>query len=163
MPDKLFQPLTIGPREARNRIIFGSHTTNFARHNMLSDQHADYYAARTAGGAGIIVLEEHIVHSSDMPYEYALAGYLPGTTTAMARITERIHKHDALVIAQLNHNGQQSVSDLSQHEIWAPSAIQDVSTREVPKAMELRDITAVIDGFALVTRHAMQGNADEIG
>lgn len=128
----------------------------------MSEQHADYYAARAAGGAGIIVLEEHIVHPSDMPYEYALAGYRPGTTAAMARVAERISEHDALVIAQLNHNGQQSVSDHSQRELWAPSAIQDVSTREVPKAMELRDIAAVIEGFALVTRHAMQGNADGV-
>src|SRR5579859_7620411 len=139
-PDKLFQPLTIGPREARNRIIFGSHCTNFARHNLLSEQHAGYYAARAAGGAGIIVLEEHIVHPSDMPYEYALAGYLPGTTAAIARVAERIHEHGALAIAQVNHNGQQSVSDHSQREILAPSAIANVSTREVPKAMELRDI-----------------------
>jgi mycofactocin system FadH/OYE family oxidoreductase 2 len=162
MQNKLFQPLTIGPREIKNRIIFGSHTTNFARHTLLSEQHASYYAARAAGGAGIIVLEEHIVHPSDMPYEYALAGYLPGATAAIARVVERIHAHGALAIAQLNHNGQQSVSDHSQREIWAPSAIPDVSTREVPKAMELRDIAAVIEGFALVTRHAIQGNADGI-
>ena len=162
MPDKLFQPLNIGPREARNRIIFGSHTTNFARHSLLSEQHADYYAARATGGAGIIVLEEHIVHPSDMPYEYALAGYLPDTVAAIAHVVERVHEHGALVIAQLNHNGQQSVSDHAQREIWAPSAVPDVSTREVPKAMELRDIAAVIDGFALVTRHAMQGNADGV-
>ena len=162
MPDKLFQPVTIGPREAKNRIIFGSHTTNFARHNLLSEQHADYYAARAAGGAGIIVLEEHIVHPSDLPYEYSLAGYLPGTTAAIAHVVEHIHAHGSLAIAQLNHNGQQSVSDHSQREIWAPSAIPDVSTREVPKAMELRDIAAVIEGFALVTRHAMQGNADGV-
>jgi mycofactocin system FadH/OYE family oxidoreductase 2 len=160
--NKLFQPLAIGPREARNRIIFGSHTTNFARQNLLSEQHADYYAARAAGGAGIIVLEEHIVHPSDMPYEYALAGYLPGTTAAIARVAERIHEHGALAIAQLNHNGQQSVSDHSQRELWAPSAIPDISTREVPKAMQLRDISAVIEGFALVTRYAVQGNADGI-
>ena len=162
MSDKLFQPLTIGPREARNRIVFGSHTTNFARHNLLSEQHADYYAARAAGGVGIIVLEEHIVHPSDMPYEYALAGYLPGAIQAITHAAERIHEHGVLAIAQLNHNGQQSVSDHSQREIWAPSAIPDVSTREVPKAMEPRDITAVIDGFALVTRHAVQGNADGV-
>lgn len=162
MLNKLFQPLTIGPRETRNRIIFGSHTTNFARQNLLSEQHAGYYAARAAGGAGIIVLEEHIVHPSDMPYEYALAGYLPGTPTAIARVAERVHAHRSLAIAQLNHNGQQSVSDHSQREIWAPSAIADVSTREVPKAMELRDIQAVIEGFALVTRHAVQGHADGV-
>src|SRR5579863_2629834 len=162
MQHKLFQPLDIGPRQARNRIIFGSHTTNFAQHNLLSDLHADYYAARAEGGAGIVVSEEHIVHPSDLPYEYALMGYLPETPTAIAKVSERIHQYGSLAIVQLNHNGQQSVSDHRQREIWAPSAVPDVSSREVPKAMEQADITAVIEGFALTARHVRQGGADGV-
>ncbi len=162
MQHKLFQPLQIGPRQASNRVIFGSHTTNFAQHNLLSDLHADYYAARAEGGAGIIVLEEHIVHPSDLPYEYALLGYLPETPAAIAKVSERIHHYSSLAIVQLNHNGQQSVSDHRQKENWAPSAIPDVSTREVPKAMEQADITDVIAGFALTARHAWQGGADGV-
>src|SRR5579864_4746199 len=162
MPNKLFQPLTIGPHEVHNRIIFGSHTTNLARHNLLSQQHAEYYAARAEGGVGMIVLEEHIVHPSDMPYEYALTGYLPDTTEAIRQTAERIHAHGTLAIVQINHNGQQSVSDHTQRELWAPSAVADVSSREVPKAMEKRDITTVIEGFALVARHAAQGQADGV-
>lgn len=162
MQHKLFQPLQIGPRQTRNRVIFGSHTTNFAQHNMLSDLHADYYAVRAEGGAGIIVLEEHIVHPSDLPYEYALLGYLPEAPAAIAIVSERIHHYDSLAIVQLNHNGQQSVSDHRQREIWAPSAVPDVSSREVPKAMEQADITAVIEGFALTARHVRQGGADGV-
>src|SRR6266568_4987502 len=145
MQTKLFQPLTIGPRETRNRISFGSHTTNFAEHNLLSAKHADYYAARAEGGAGMIVLEEHIVHPSDLPYAYAVLGHLPGTPTAITKVVERIHAHDSLALVQLNHNGQQSMSEHKQQEIWAPSAVPDVASREVPKAMELADIRAVIE------------------
>jgi mycofactocin system FadH/OYE family oxidoreductase 2 len=162
MQNKLFQPIRLGPREAGNRIIFGSHTTNFGRKNVLGERHAQYYAARAEGGAGIIVLEEHIVHPSDWPYQYALQSYLPETVQAIAAVTERIHTHGALALVQLNHNGQQSVSDHRQAELWAPSAVPDVSSREVPKAMELADIRAVIDGFGLVTGHAVQGNADGV-
>ena len=162
MDDMLFTPIQIGPREAPNRIIFGSHTTNFARRNLLSEQHADYYAARAQGGAGMIVLEEHIVHASDFPYANALLGFQPETPSAIASVARRVHDHGALAIVQLNHNGQQSVSDLHQHEVWAPSAVPDVATREVPKAMELADIRAVIDGFALTAQHARQGKADGV-
>jgi len=116
----LFQPLTLGPREAPNRIIFGSHTTNFARNNSLSQLHGDYYAARAEGGAGIIVVEEHIVHSSDLPYERAVLGYLPGTSQALAPIAARIHATGSLELVQLNHNGQKSTRDHTQSEMWAP-------------------------------------------
>lgn len=159
---KLFQPLTIGPYEARNRILFGSHTTNLAHRNLLSQQHADYYAARAEGGAGIIVLEEHIVHPSDMPYERAVLGYLAGTAQAIAAIVESIHAYATLALVQLNHNGQQSVSDHNQRELWAPSPVPNVATREVPKEMEQADIHAVIGGFAQVAGYAVQGGADGV-
>ncbi len=158
----LFQPLQLGPHEAHNRIIFGSHTTNFARNNLLSQQHADYYAARAEGGAGIIVLEEHVVHSSDVPYERAVLGYLPGTSQALATVVGRIHAHNSLALVQLNHNGQQSSSDHTQRELWAPSPVPNVSSREVPKAMEQADIDAVITGFAHVARTTTQGGADGV-
>ncbi len=158
----LFQPLTLGPREARNRIIFGSHTTNFARNNLLSQQHTDYYAARAEGGAGILVVEEHIVHPSDVPYERAVLGYLPGTSQALASVVERVHTHNSLALVQLNHNGQQSTSDHTQRELWAPSPVPNVSSREVPKAMEQADIDTVIAGFAQVARTTIQGGADGV-
>jgi len=179
MQNTLFQPLQIGPKVARNRIIFGSHTTNYAQKNLLSERHADYYAIRAKGGAGIIVLEEHIVHPSDLPYANALLGYLTETATAIARIIERVHAQQSLpppgrppgsslhfqpplVFVQLNHNGQQSASDHSQREIWAPSAVPDVSSREIPKAMEQGDIKAVIEGFAQTARYVKLGKADGV-
>ncbi len=162
MYDRLFQPLIIGPREARNRILFGSHATNLARHNLLSPQHADYYAVHAEGGAGMIVLEEHIVHASDMPYESAIQGFLPGTTQAVATVAKRIHAHGALVFVQLNHNGQQSTSGHQQREMWAPSPVADVASREVPKEMEQADIRAVIEGFAQVARTVTQAGANGV-
>jgi 2,4-dienoyl-CoA reductase-like NADH-dependent reductase (Old Yellow Enzyme family)/thioredoxin reductase len=162
MHSRLFQPLEIGPCETRNRILFGSHTTNLAHHNLLSQQHADYYAARAGGGAGIVVLEEHIVHTSDMPYESAVLGYLPAAAQAVANVAERVHAHGALALVQLNHNGQQSTSYHHQREIWAPSPVPDVASREVPKEMEQADIRAVIDGFAQVARTVTQAGADGV-
>jgi mycofactocin system FadH/OYE family oxidoreductase 2 len=162
MYSKLFQPLLIGPHETRNRILFGSHATNLARRNLLSQQHADYYSARAEGGAGIIVLEEHIVHPSDMPYERAVCGYLPGTAQAVTAVTAGIHAHGALALVQLNHNGQQSTSSHHQRELWAPSPVPDVSSREVPKEMEMADIHSVVDGFAQVARTVTQAGADGV-
>jgi mycofactocin system FadH/OYE family oxidoreductase 2 len=162
MYDRLFQPLKIGPRETGNRILFGSHATNLARHNLLSPQHADYYVARAVGGAGAIVLEEHIVHESDMPYESAVLGFLPGTAQAEEAVIERIHTHGALVLVQLNHNGQQAASVHHQRELWAPSPVPDVASREVPKEMELADIRAVIEGFAQVAHTVTQAGADGV-
>ena len=38
-----------------NRIVFSAHLTNYAEDGHPTDQHAAYYAARAAGGAGLII------------------------------------------------------------------------------------------------------------
>src|SRR5262249_46657530 len=118
--------------------------------------------ARAEGGVGIVVLEEHIVHPSDMPYESAVLGYLPGTAQAVAGVAGRVHTYGALALVQLNHNGQQSTSYHHQREMWAPSPVPDVASREVPKEMEQADIRAVIDGYSQVARTVTQAGADGI-
>ena len=47
----LFSPLRIGPVVVRNRIVFSAHLTNYAEDGLPTQQHADYYAARAAGGS----------------------------------------------------------------------------------------------------------------
>ncbi len=68
--DCLFAPLQLGSC-GPNRLVFAAHQTNFATHHRFEKRHAAYYAARAAGGAGVIVLEGSVVHPSDWPYEYA--------------------------------------------------------------------------------------------
>jgi thioredoxin reductase len=47
-------------------------------------------------------------------------------------------------------------------ELWAPSAVADVVSGEVPKAMEPEDIQAVISGFARAAEHAVRGGLDGV-
>jgi len=47
-------------------------------------------------------------------------------------------------------------------ELWAPSAVPDVVSREVPKAMEAEDIRDVVAGFALVAVHTVEGGLDGV-
>ena len=61
----LFTPLQLGPVVVRNRIVFSAHLTNYAERGRPTAQHAAYYAARAAGGAGLIITEEHATHPTD--------------------------------------------------------------------------------------------------
>ena len=61
----LFTPLRLGPVVLRNRIVFAAHLTNYAEGGLPSAQHAAYYAARAAGGAGLVITEEHSTHPTD--------------------------------------------------------------------------------------------------
>lgn len=156
----LLDPIDLGPRTARNRVVFGPHETNLGRRRSISDRHVAYYRRRAEGGAGTIVVEEASVHPSDWPYERSpLAA---DCAEGWAAVAAACHDEGALVLAALGHSGGQGTSHWSQRELWAPSRVPEVNTREVPKWMEADDVAAVVEGFAAAAKLAVDAGCDGV-
>ncbi len=159
---RLFTPLRLGPVTVANRIVFSAHLTNYATHGLPTEQHAAYYAARAAGGAGLIITEEHSTHPTDWPYEKLIHGFHREVIPGYRRITDAVHAHDVPIFAQINHNGGQASSLYSRLPVWAPSPVPDPLFREVPKAVEAPELRAIVDGYATVATHCREGGFDGI-
>lgn len=161
MATSLLTPLPIGVHEARNRVLFGPHVTNLGDdERRFTEAHVAYYERRARGGAGIIVTEGASVHPLDWPYERAPLAERCGD--GWRRISDACHAHGALVLASLDHAGGQGTSAFSQRELWAPSRVPEVNSREVPKWMEPDDITDVIAGFAEAASLAIASGCDGV-
>ena len=157
----LLEPLQLGEHTARNRVMFGPHVTNLGdEQRRFTPRHTAYYERRAKGGCGIVVTEGVSVHPSDWPYERApLASMCADGWTAIA---VACHAHGATVIASLDHAGGQGSSAYSQRELWAPSRVPEVNSREVPKWMEPGDIAAVVQGFADAAAAAVGAGCDGV-
>jgi 2,4-dienoyl-CoA reductase (NADPH2) len=158
----LFSPLRLGPLTVANRIVFSAHLTNYAEDGLPSEQHAAYYAARAAGGAGLVITEEHSTHVTDWPYEKLIHGYRPEVVPGYRRVTEAVHAHGTPILAQLNHNGGQASSMYSRLPVWAPSPVPDPLFREVPKAVTVAEIAEITAGYATVAGHCADGGFDGV-
>lgn len=158
----LWTPLELGPVATRNRIVFSAHLTNYARGGKPTEQHAAYYAARAAGGAGLIITEEHSTHPTDWPYEKLIHGFHRDVIPGYRAITDAVHRHRTPIFAQINHNGGQASSMYSRLPVWAPSAVADPLFREVPKAVDQAEIDEIVAGYAMVAEHCAEGGFDGI-
>ncbi len=158
----LFTPLRLGPVTVANRIVFSAHLTNYAEDGLPTAQHAAYYAARAAGGAGLVITEEHSTHRTDWPYEKLIHGFDRAVVPGYRRITDAVHAHGVPIFAQLNHNGGQASSMYSRLPVWAPSPVPDPLFREVPKAVDEAEIAEVVAGYATVAEHCRAGGFDGV-
>ena len=159
----LFTPLAIGSITVPNRIVFSAHLTNYATQDgMPSDQHVAYYEARAAGGAGLIITEEHSVHPTDWPYEKMIHAFRPEVLDGYRRITEAVHRHGTPILAQINHNGGQASSMYTGLPVWAPSAVPDPLFREMPKAVEQHEIDEIVESYATVAARCIEGGFDGV-
>ena len=137
-------PLSLRGRTAPSRVVFGPHETNLGQGRAFSPRHVAYYAARSAGGCGVLVTETASVHDSDWPYERAplAAECGPGWAAIAAACPS------SLVLASLGHTGGQGSSAYSQAPLWAPSAVADAVSRELPQVMDPPELSCVIASYA---------------
>jgi 2,4-dienoyl-CoA reductase (NADPH2) len=159
-PVRLTGPWPVAGRTSRSRVLFGPHETNLGEGRALSDRHTAYYARRARGGAGIVVTETASVHESDWPYERSpLARHCePGWTA----VTAACHPHGTLVLAGLGHTGAQGSSAFGQQALWAPSAVADVASREMPMVMESTEIDELVASFAAAAGLARRAGCDGV-
>ncbi len=160
----LLAPLALGPRTLPNRIVFGAHVTNFGVGNTFTERHLAYYRARAAGGCGLLVTEPLTVHALDWPYEHVPFGHTEAIVPALARLAETVRSAGpgCLLLAQLNHWGGQSDGKLLRQSPWAPSAVAEVASKRMARAMEPAQIAEVVAGFAAAARRVAEAGLDGV-
>ena len=158
----LADPVRLGPLVARNRIVFPAHLTNAAVARLPTAQHAAYYGARAAGGAGLIITEEQSVDPADRPYEKLVDGTDPAVVPGYRAIADAVHAHGALVLAQLGHNGGQSSSLYSRAPVDGADDEADPMFREVPRALSFPALERLVAGFGVVAGHVAAGGLDGV-
>lgn len=150
------------PLGLRSPVVFTAHLTNYAEHGLPTERHAAYYAARAAGGVGMIITEEHCVHPSDRAYQKVIQGYRPDVLPGYRRIVHRVHTHSVPILAQLNHHGGQGHGRYSRRPVWAPSAVPDPLHREVPVAVTAEEIDELVAAYAQVAARCRAGGFDGV-
>lgn len=154
--------LRVGRLTLRNRIVFCAHLTNYAEDGLPTAQHTAYYAARAAGGAGLVIIEEQGCDPHDRPYEKTIDGTDQRVLPGYRAITGAVHAHGAAVLAQLTHNGGQSSGTYTRRPVLAPSPVPDPMFREVPVELDAAGIARVAEGYARTAAHCVAGGFDGV-
>src|SRR5215216_5458676 len=138
---RIFEPIQIGSRVARNRIASTPHTTGFGVNGYPTERYALYHAAKARGGAGLVMtFGSCCVHPSSPLENGAIAAWDDGVIPHLQRMSDLVHGHGALIVSQISHRGRRSTSTSSERALLAPSDLPEPTHREVPHALEAEQI-----------------------
>ncbi len=160
---RLFSSLAVGPITLRNRIVSTAHSTGLTDGTRIGEELIAYYEARARGGVALIVTGSTSVHpSSSSRLKPALANWDNGVVVPYRRLASAVHRHGALVFAQLNHAGALSGSGGPFGCIVAPSAIDPEIAVETARGITLSEIDELVAAFATAAVRVREGGLDGI-
>ena len=157
----LAEPIRIGSRTARNRVMRLATVTNLGDAHGVGERMLAHYRAVARGGPGTLITEALRVHRSDGGRHTAMFLYEPASVPGFRRLAEVVHGEGALLIAQLNHGGRQHFSRRVP-TLWAPSALACPRSGGVPHEMTPAEIEDVIEGFVRSAVHAREAGLDGV-
>ena len=169
----LFSPLTLGGYSLPNRIVMAPMTRSRADAQAVpSPLTIEYYASRA--DAGLLITEGTGSSAMGMGYARTPGIYNDAQIAAWREITDAVHSRGGRIFLQIMHVGRiahsanRTISDAP----VAPSAIraagqmwtdaQGMQPYDMPRALELAEISAVIAEFATATRNALTAGFDGV-
>jgi 2,4-dienoyl-CoA reductase-like NADH-dependent reductase (Old Yellow Enzyme family) len=158
----LLSPLRIGPIEVPNRIVSTSHQTTLVHDHLPMDELVAYHEARARGGVGLITLEATAVHPTGLLTAHTLAGYHEDIRGGYERIAAAVQPHGTKLFVQLFHGGREQISSPPRAPAVAPSAVPSLRFKSEPRALTVRELSAMVDGFGAAARLAREGGLDGI-
>lgn len=168
----LFNTFKVGDLTLKNRVVMAPMTRSHAGNdeNKANDLIALYYAQRAS--AGLLISEGTPVSPLGVGYIDIPGIYSPAQVDAWKTVTDKVHRNNGAIYAQLWHVGRISHPDLLQGETpLAPSAINPevkAYTRNgftdtiTPKAMTQEDIETTINDFQQAAVNAIAAGFDGI-
>jgi 2,4-dienoyl-CoA reductase-like NADH-dependent reductase (Old Yellow Enzyme family)/NADPH-dependent 2,4-dienoyl-CoA reductase/sulfur reductase-like enzyme len=157
----LFEPITVGRMELRNRVVVTGHVTLFAEGGAPGPRHVAYLEERARGGVGLIETEFAAVHPTGRfpgACDASTDACIPGYRAA----AEAVHRHGARLTAQIGHEGRQTSSAYTELPLWSSSAIPCPVNREMPKEMEEEDVEEVVEAYARAAERMRRAGLDAV-
>lgn len=182
--EPLFRPITVNGLTIPNRLAMPPMTRYLSPDNTPHDGVANYYAARAAGGTGLLITEgagiDHVgaIGDGSGPWQGIPVLYGEAPLEGWRKVCEAVHAEGGLIFPQLWHHGPFRIEgtgpwpdapSMRPSGLWGPegrfSTISDEYMSQViepTRPMTEEEIADVIAGFARSAANSMEVGFDGI-
>lgn len=158
---KLFAPGKIGKMRVKNRLVMPPMVRNYAdEKGMVTKRYVDHIAAIAKGGVGMMVLEASFIEQAGRGFKNELGVHSDKVIPGLKKLVAAAHQYGAVIGPQLYHAGRQTVTATTGIQPVAPSAIPDPLEQEMPRALTVPQIRAIVKKYGEAARRAKEAGCD---
>ena len=154
----LLQPLDLGFTILRNRVLMGSMHTGLEEEKEGFKKMAAYYAARAAGGVGLMVTGGVAPNRAGWVSPFSIRLAKASQIKDHKLVTQAVHEAGGKICMQILHTGRYGYHPLC----VAPSAIRAPINKFRPRALSLRGIKTTIADFVKCATLARESGYDGV-
>lgn len=160
--ERLLSPIELRGKRVRNRVTLTAHTQSYSDGGIHGERVRGYYAARAAGGAGLLVMEPIPPHPTGrvtpQNYDHTKPGFVEGLRT----VVDAVHEHGGTLINQLYHMGPNADPLATGGQQWGPSDAPGYFGVGRIHAMTTDEIDLITRCFAECAETVMRSGTDGI-
>ncbi|MDY6905995.1 MAG: NADH:flavin oxidoreductase [Thermodesulfobacteriota bacterium] len=158
----LFSPGKIGSIPTKNRFVRSATYENAANENgTASEAYLKIYELLARGNVGLIISGMIYTSISGKSYARQIGLHSDAMIDSLMDVTETVHRHGAIMFAQLVHGGRQT--NVQGWRPPAPSVTKpDIIYQVYPRAMHHKEIVEAVKGFGEAAKRAQKAGFDGI-
>ncbi len=161
--EKIFQPISIGSLNLKNRIIMPTLDPGFAGEGGRVNQRLiDYFTRRARGGVSFIMVGPAVFDPVGIGGRFEYRLHRKGVWEGLAQLVGEIHGCGVPVGLQLHHAGRQANPELIEGSSVAPSAIPCPVRRSSPRALTIPEIEGIVHQYGVYARKVKEVGFDAV-
>lgn len=160
---KVFDPIIVNKTEIKNRFAVSAMVVSYIESDgMANERFISYHENKARGGWGLIITEDYEIDQHVGGFHQLPGLWKDEQIESHRELTERVHKHGAVILAQLYHAGRETTSEIFGRIPVAPSPVKDPTMAEIPRELTTREIHEIIIKFADAAERAQKAGFDGI-
>jgi 2,4-dienoyl-CoA reductase-like NADH-dependent reductase (Old Yellow Enzyme family) len=160
--EHLLSPIELRGKRVRNRVTFTAHTQSYSHDGIHGDRVRGYYAARAAGGAGLLVMEPIPPHPTGRVTPQNYDHRLPGFVEGLKGVVDAVHEHGGTIVNQLYHMGPNADPLATGGQQWGPSDAPGYFGVGRIHEMTIPEIGMITEAFADAAATVIRSGTDGV-
>lgn len=160
----LFSPYSINKMDLKNRFVHSATQELVSGDNgEVTDRLIERYVNLAKGETGLIIPGDMYVDPLGRSGLHQTGIHSDETIPGLRRLVDAVHRHEAKIVFQLAHAGQQTTKNVVGQVPLGPSSVgRDPIHFFKPKEMNEEEIQNVIQAFGKAASRAIEAGADGV-